>query len=41
MRHARAKQIAFMVQKNLRLVDQATKRSGMHDAVTVALVGVA
>jgi hypothetical protein len=41
MRHACAKQIAFVVQENLRFVNQATKRSGMHDTVTVALVGVA
>jgi hypothetical protein len=41
MRHACAKQIAFMVKKDLRFVDQATKRGGMHDTVTVALVWVA
>jgi hypothetical protein len=27
-----------MVQEHLRLVDQAAKGSGMHDAVTIALV---
>jgi Holliday junction resolvasome RuvABC endonuclease subunit len=37
MRHAGAKQIAFMVQKDLGFIDQAAKRGGMHDAVAVAL----
>jgi hypothetical protein len=41
MRHARAKQIAFVVQEDLRFVNQATKSCGVHDTVTVALVGVA
>jgi hypothetical protein len=40
MRHARAKQITFVVEEDLCFIDQATKRCGMHDTVTVALVGV-
>ena len=39
MRQTRAKQVAFMVQKYLRFVDQPAKRRGVHDAVAVALVG--
>ena len=41
VRHARAKQVAFVVQENLRLVDQAAKRGGVNDAVAVALVRIA
>jgi hypothetical protein len=41
VRHARAKQIAFVVQEDLRLVNQAAKRGGVNDAVTVALMRVA
>ena len=41
MRQAGAKQIAFVVQKNLCFVDQAAKRGGMHDAVAVALKQIA
>ena len=32
-----AKQIAFMVQKNLGLVHQSAKRRGVHDAITITL----
>jgi Holliday junction resolvasome RuvABC endonuclease subunit len=39
--HARAEQVAFMVQENLGFVDQAPKGRGMDDAVAVALKGVA
>src|SRR6185436_18161944 len=41
MREARAEQVAFMVQKDLRLVDEAAKRRAMNDAVAVALELVA
>jgi hypothetical protein len=37
MREPGAKQVAFMVQKNLGFVDQPAKRSAVNDAVTVAL----
>jgi len=33
-----SKQVTFMVQEDLRLVDQAPESGGMHDAVAVALV---
>ena len=35
--HARAKQVALVVQEDLRFVDQAPKGAGMHDAVAVPL----
>ena len=38
MRQPGAKQVAFVVQEHLRLVDQAPKRRAVHDAVAVALV---
>jgi Holliday junction resolvasome RuvABC endonuclease subunit len=41
VRHARAKQITFVVQENLRLVNQPAKGRGVNDAVAVALMGVA
>jgi len=41
MGHAGAKQVALVVQKDLGFIDQAAKRGGMHDAVSVALKGVA
>jgi hypothetical protein len=41
MRHAGAKQVAFVVQKHLGFVNQSAKRCGVNDAVTVALVRVA
>jgi len=41
MRHARAKQVAFVVQKNLGFINQAPKCGGVNDAVAVALVRVA
>jgi len=41
VRQARAEQIALVVEEHLRLVDQAAKRAGVHDAVAVALKGVA
>jgi hypothetical protein len=37
MREAGAEQVAFVVQKNLRFVNQPPKRRAVHDAVTVAL----
>ena len=37
MRQPGAKQIAFVVQKHLRFVDQPAKSGRMHDAVAVAL----
>jgi hypothetical protein len=39
--HAGAKQVAFVVQKNLGFIDQATKGGGVHDAVAVTLKSVA
>ena len=41
MRQPRAEQVAFMVDEDLGLVDQAAERGGMDDAVAVALEGVA
>ena len=41
MRHPRAKQVAFVVDEHLRLVDQPPERGGMNDAVTVSLEFVA
>ena len=37
MRQAGAEQVALVVEKDLRLVDQAAKRGAVHDAVAVAL----
>jgi hypothetical protein len=37
VRESRAKQVAFVVQKNLRFVNQPPKRRAVHDAVAVAL----
>ncbi len=36
-----AEQVALVVQEHLRLVDQPAKGRGMHDAVAVALEGIA
>ncbi len=41
VRHPRAKEIAFMVQEHLRLVNQAPERGGMHDTVAIALERIA
>ena len=41
VRHAGAKQVAFMVEKDLRLVDQPAKRRAVHDAIAVALKRIA
>lgn len=38
MRQAGAEEIAFMVEEDLRLVNQPAECGGMHDAVAVALV---
>jgi hypothetical protein len=37
MRQSRAEKIAFVVQKNLRFINQSTKSCGMHDPVAVTL----
>jgi Holliday junction resolvasome RuvABC endonuclease subunit len=37
MGQARAKQVAFMIEEHLGLVDQTPKRSGMNDPITIAL----
>ena len=39
MGQPRAKQIAFMVDKDLGLVDQAPKGAGVDDAIAIALKG--
>jgi hypothetical protein len=41
VRHARAKQITFVVQEDLCFVDQASESRGVNDAVAVALMRVA
>jgi hypothetical protein len=40
VRHARAKQIAFVVQEDLGFVNQASKSGGVNDAIAVALMRV-
>jgi len=40
MRHARAKQITFMVEKDLGFIDQSPKSRGMNVTVTVTLMRV-
>jgi hypothetical protein len=37
VRQAGAKQVAFVIDEDLRLVLEAPKRRGMHDAIAVAL----
>jgi hypothetical protein len=37
MRQACTEQVTFVVEKHLRLVDQATERGGVHDPVAVTL----
>jgi hypothetical protein len=41
MRQPRAEEVAFVVDENLGLVDQAPEGRAVHDAVAVALVFVA
>ena len=38
MREAGSKQVAFVIEEHLRLVDQPPERGGMHDAIPIALV---
>jgi len=39
MGQARAKEVTFMVEKDLRFVDQSPKSGGMNNAVAVTLKG--
>src|SRR5689334_22737279 len=41
MREPRAEMIAFMIDEHLRLVLEAPKRRGMHDAIAIALKSAA
>ena len=41
VRHAGAKQVAFVVEEDLRLVDQPAKRGAVHDAIAIALERIA